>query len=74
MTSIVDRLVQRHAVEIEQGRTPSRWRFTPETYAEVLRECNGLAAQGCQDVSPTSFLGLPFEVGPIAYNQPFTLD
>ncbi|MES2494656.1 MAG: hypothetical protein V4618_00950 [Pseudomonadota bacterium] len=71
----MDRLVARHAIEVSAGRTPSRWRFTPETYVQIKRECADLMADpGCLEVSLTTFLGLPFEVGPIAYDQPFTLD
>jgi len=75
MTSIVDRLVRRHAAEIALARQPSRWRFTPETFAQIRAECGDLMADpACLEVTGTTFLGLPYEVGPVAHDQPFILD
>lgn len=73
--SVVDDLVRRHAEAVQQGRLPSRWTFSPQTYCRVVQECRDLILDpDCSDATPWTFLGLPFAIGRETMDQPFSLD
>lgn len=68
-------LINRLHVDRAAGLSPSRWTFTHEFFARLMREFD-LGESTIEDPAswPETMAGLPYEVRELRYGQPFTLD